>query len=63
MKHRIFPPFFLPSAALMLAFIAMPLVSVLTRSFASLRELVIRTVETCTLACGTQSTGIDGATR
>jgi ABC-type sugar transport system permease subunit len=59
MKHRTFLWFFLPSAALMLAFIAMPIVSVLIQSFYAPHEQVIRTVENCTVFGCTQSTMID----
>ncbi len=59
MKHSTFFWFVLPSAILMLLFIALPIVSVVTQSFYSAHEQVIVTVENCGPFGCTESTAVD----
>ena len=59
MRHRTFLWFFLPSAAAMVLFIAMPIVSVLVQSVFAPHEQVIRTVENCTVFGCTTTTVVD----
>lgn len=59
MKHGTFLWFILPSAAAMLLFIAMPIVSVLIQSVYAPHEQVIREVENCTVFGCTTTTTID----
>jgi ABC-type sugar transport system permease subunit len=57
MKHRTFFWFILPSAAAMLLFIALPIVSVFLQSLHSAHEQVLREVESCSVfSCETQVT-------
>lgn len=59
MKHKTFFWFILPSAAAMLLFIALPIVSVLIQSVYAPHEQVIRQVESCNVFGCTTSTVVD----
>jgi multiple sugar transport system permease protein len=59
MKHRTFFWFVLPSAILMLLFIALPIVSVVTQSLYSQHEQVLVTVENCGPFGCTEATTVD----
>lgn len=59
MRHRTFLWFMLPSAAAMVLFIALPIVSVLIQSVYAPHEQVIREVENCTLFGCVRSTVVD----
>lgn len=59
MKHKAFFWFILPSAAAMLLFIALPIVSVLIQSVFAPHEQVIREVENCGVFGCTTSTIVD----
>ncbi len=59
MKHSTFFWFVLPSAILMLLFIALPIVSVVTQSVYAAHEQVVVTVENCGPFGCTQTTAID----
>lgn len=59
MKHKTFFWFILPSAAAMLLFIALPIVSVLIQSVYAPHEQVIRQVESCNVFGCTTSTIVD----
>lgn len=59
MKHKTFFWFILPSAAAMLLFIALPIVSVLIQSVYAPHEQVIREVENCGVFGCTKSTVVD----
>lgn len=61
MKHKTFFWFVLPSALLMLAFIAFPIVSVVTQSLYSQHDQVLLTVENCGPFGCTESTQVDQA--
>lgn len=61
MKHKTFFWFVLPSALLMLAFIAFPIVSVVTQSLYSQHDQVLLTVENCGPFGCTESTTVDQA--
>lgn len=65
MRHRTFFWFFLPTAAAMLLFIALPIVSVLIQSVFAPHEAVLREVENCTplVGCTTETTIDQEATR
>ncbi|MBD3679265.1 MAG: sugar ABC transporter permease [Rhodobacteraceae bacterium] len=58
MRHKTFFWFFLPTAAAMFLFIAMPIVSVLIQSVFTPHEAVLKEVETCTplVGCTTETT-------
>ncbi len=59
MKHTTFAWFVLPSALLMLLFIALPIGSIVTQSLYSAHEQVLVTVENCGPFGCTQSTTVD----
>ncbi len=60
MRHRTFFWFFLPTAAAMLLFIALPIVSVITQSVFAPHEAVLIEVESCTPLVGcTKETQVD----
>ncbi len=59
MKHSAFFWFVLPSAVLMLLFIALPIVSVVTQSMYAAHEQVVVTVESCGPFGCTESTAVD----
>ena len=59
MKHRTFFWFFLPSAAAMFLFIALPIVSVLTQSVFAPHQQVVREVENCSVFGCTKTTTVD----
>ena len=59
MKHRHFFWFVLPSAVLMLLFIAMPIISVVIQSMYAPHEQVVVTVENCGPFGCTESTAVD----
>ncbi|MEJ6397229.1 carbohydrate ABC transporter permease [Yoonia sp. 208BN28-4] len=59
MKHKTFFWFVLPSALLMLLFIAMPIVSIVTQSLYTAHEQVIVTVENCGPFGCTQEQSVD----
>ncbi|MFN4009036.1 MAG: carbohydrate ABC transporter permease [Pannonibacter sp.] len=59
MKHRTFFWFFLPSAAAMFLFIALPIVSVLMQSVFAPHQQVVREVENCSVFGCTKTTTVD----
>ncbi len=59
MKHSTFFWFVLPSAVLMLLFIALPIVSVVTQSMYAAHEQVVVTVENCGPFGCTETTAVD----